>query len=76
MAWALSTILGRSVRQPGRLSGHPPLAENKMGQEMNQPGPEQTTSVQVRRLIVAVRGRVFRAWIKRDALQHWLRPGY
>jgi uncharacterized protein YndB with AHSA1/START domain len=36
--------------------------------------PDQT-SLQVRGLFAAPRERVFRAWIDREALQQWLRPG-
>ena len=42
---------------------------------MNQPSPDQTTSLQLRRLFSAPRERVFRAWIEREALQQWFRPG-
>ena len=42
---------------------------------MNQTSLDQNTSLQVRRLIPAPRERVFRAWIERDALQQWFRPG-
>ena len=42
---------------------------------MSQPRPEQNISLQVRRLFPAPRERVFRAWIERNALQRWVRPG-
>ena len=42
---------------------------------MNQPSLDENLSLQVRRLISAPRERVFRAWIEREALQQWFRPG-
>jgi len=42
---------------------------------MNQPSPDQATSLQVRRLFAAPRERVFRAWIEREALQKWMSAG-
>lgn len=41
---------------------------------MNHPNPDPI-AVQVRRVFAAPRERVFRAWLDRDALQHWFRPG-
>jgi len=40
----------------------------------SQTSPDRT-SLQVRGLFAAPRERVFRAWIEREALQKWLRPG-
>ena len=42
---------------------------------IDQKSLDQNTSLQVRRLIPAARERVFRAWIEREALQQWFRPG-
>ena len=42
---------------------------------IDQKSLDQNISLQVRRLIPAVRERVFRAWIEREALQQWFRPG-
>jgi uncharacterized protein YndB with AHSA1/START domain len=41
---------------------------------MSYISPDQT-SLQVRRTFAAPRERVFRAWIEREALQRWFRPG-
>ncbi len=39
---------------------------------MNPSTPDQTTSLQMRRLFAAPRERVFRAWIEREALEKWM----
>jgi uncharacterized protein YndB with AHSA1/START domain len=41
---------------------------------MDQPGLDQNTTLQLRRLIPAPRERVFHAWTDREALQRWFRP--
>src|ERR1700681_2055813 len=51
------------------------LTANRVQHLMNQPSSAQKTSLQVRRLFAASRERVFRAWIDREALQQWFRPG-
>lgn len=38
------------------------------------PTPPDSTTLVLRRVFMASRQRVFRAWIEPEALQHWLRP--
>lgn len=42
---------------------------------MISPAPDSSTTLVLRRAFTATRLRVFRAWIKPDALEHWLKPG-
>src|SRR5215469_8550890 len=41
---------------------------------MTPPGPENPTTLVLRRTFAAARARVFRAWIEPDALERWLKP--
>jgi uncharacterized protein YndB with AHSA1/START domain len=41
---------------------------------MTPPGPENPTTLVLRRTFPAARVRVFRAWIEPDALERWLKP--
>jgi uncharacterized protein YndB with AHSA1/START domain len=41
---------------------------------MTPPVPDNTTTLVLRRMFLATRRRVFRAWIEPDALERWLRP--
>src|SRR5215469_10263215 len=41
---------------------------------MTPPGPENPTTLVLRRTFPAARARVFRAWIEPDALERWLKP--